>query len=687
MKVSAWSEGANISMRNKAVFMAQRYLKLQKRQYIAFAIIAALLLVWAPNSFATNWYVDPAASGSNNGTSWANAWETVGAIAWGSIHGDDTLYFSGGSTSQTYTTQLSVGASGTLGHQITLAPGQDAGHTGQVIFDGGGSSTQFFINVNGNQYFTITGRPGGGTACDSSHSCPWVLQNNSLFVDAALIGGGGSPYPSSLHGIHISYIEVKHSGSGIHIQFASNSPGNSDWGELDHSYIHDITAEAAVSVIGSVYPPGASDDYSTYNLYGLGWRIHDNEIQVNNDGANDGYGPDATQATNGVDYYNNRIYGATGNTYTTDGSGRTCAVAGASACQHQDAFQIGGNFYRIYGNYSYCTANSIAESDNNNVVTGFIRIYNNVFGQCPTQIGSHGIELKTGDNAVTFSDLDIQNNTFVDRYGFPAIRFINATASAMTMQNSAIDNNIFYNSAPYSIETPWGAFCGTGLIISNNNVNAGANGSTIGQCNGVTFNDTNRQAGAPTFVIYTPLAVNTNDLHITSGSTPDIGTGLNLSTFFTTDKDGTSRPASPTAWDLGSYVSGTAPPSPQITTLSIPNGTVGTAYSSTTMAASGGFSPYTWSATGMATGLSISSGGVITGTPTVAGSYTENITVTDAHSVTAMKPFTVVISPNVTTPGGTINQGTTQQGTLSSQKPAPPTGLKATVFYAYPPSI
>ncbi|MBM3728587.1 MAG: hypothetical protein FJW40_24580 [Acidobacteria bacterium] len=50
----------------------------------------------------------------------------------------------------------------------------------------------------------------------------------------------------------------------------------------------------------------------------------------------------------------------------------------------------------------------------------------------------------------------------------------------------------------------------------------------------------------------------------------------------------------------------------------IPPATVGTAYS-TTLTAAGGSPPYTWSATGLPTGLSISGGGVITGTPTTAG--------------------------------------------------------------------
>jgi hypothetical protein len=71
-----------------------------------------------------------------------------------------------------------------------------------------------------------------------------------------------------------------------------------------------------------------------------------------------------------------------------------------------------------------------------------------------------------------------------------------------------------------------------------------------------------------------------------------------------------------------------------ITTTSLPGGSIGSAYSSTVQA-SGGVQPYTWSITSgsLPAGLSInSSSGAISGTPTANGTSTFTVTVADSES-------------------------------------------------------
>jgi Zn-dependent metalloprotease len=73
-------------------------------------------------------------------------------------------------------------------------------------------------------------------------------------------------------------------------------------------------------------------------------------------------------------------------------------------------------------------------------------------------------------------------------------------------------------------------------------------------------------------------------------------------------------------------------------------GTVGTAISSFTLSASGGTAPYTWSATGLPAGVSISSSGTVSGTPTTAGTYAVTASATDSKGAAGTTSFTFTVS-------------------------------------------
>jgi len=100
-----------------------------------------------------------------------------------------------------------------------------------------------------------------------------------------------------------------------------------------------------------------------------------------------------------------------------------------------------------------------------------------------------------------------------------------------------------------------------------------------------------------------------------------------------------------------------------ITTASLPDGTVTAAYS-TTLNASGGQSPYTWAITvgSLPPGLTLnSSTGVISGTPTTAGSYPITVQVTDTNLSTATKDFTLIIYGAVSVTTAVLADGFPQQ--------------------------
>lgn len=74
-----------------------------------------------------------------------------------------------------------------------------------------------------------------------------------------------------------------------------------------------------------------------------------------------------------------------------------------------------------------------------------------------------------------------------------------------------------------------------------------------------------------------------------------------------------------------------SPPTPPlaITSSALPSGTVGEAYT-TTVSATGGQTPYSWSAEGLPGGLAISPMGALSGSPAQAGTSTVTLVVTDA---------------------------------------------------------
>jgi len=106
-----------------------------------------------------------------------------------------------------------------------------------------------------------------------------------------------------------------------------------------------------------------------------------------------------------------------------------------------------------------------------------------------------------------------------------------------------------------------------------------------------------------------------------------------------------------------------------ITTPSpLPTGEVNVKYSQT-LAAAGGASPYTWSVIGSTTltpGLTLAGSGLLSGTPSTAGSYSFTVQATDGNNVTVSTALSVTIaSPvGISTPsalgGGSVNSSYSQ---------------------------
>ena len=84
----------------------------------------------------------------------------------------------------------------------------------------------------------------------------------------------------------------------------------------------------------------------------------------------------------------------------------------------------------------------------------------------------------------------------------------------------------------------------------------------------------------------------------------------------------------------------------QVTPTSVPNWSSGTAFTPVTFTATGGsfnYTSVTWSATGLPDGMTMSSGGILSGTPTTPGTYDFIVTLTDYVGRTVQWTYTITI--------------------------------------------
>jgi len=137
-----------------------------------------------------------------------------------------------------------------------------------------------------------------------------------------------------------------------------------------------------------------------------------------------------------------------------------------------------------------------------------------------------------------------------------------------------------------------------------------------------------------------PTSLNLSAAGVLSGTPSATGSF----TFTVTETDAAGATASQT------YTAEKINPLPTIATLSVPSWTVNRAYPSTTLltTAATGTPPFTWSISAgiQPTSLNLSAGGVLSGIPTVTGTYSFTVTATDAAGATASQAYnSVVINP------------------------------------------
>src|ERR1700761_967698 len=126
-----------------------------------------------------------------------------------------------------------------------------------------------------------------------------------------------------------------------------------------------------------------------------------------------------------------------------------------------------------------------------------------------------------------------------------------------------------------------------------------------------------------------------------------------------------------------------------VTTTSLPGGTASTPYPSTSLQASGGVPPYSWSlqSGSLPSGLTLSTAGAISGTPASAGAYPVTFAVTDSSTTaqTANASLTLTIAAAPTGPTSNLSLTTTSlaEATLNTAYSAALTATGGVAPYSF----
>jgi hypothetical protein len=493
----------DLGMCDFVTFARQRWTGLFPRKAAGAALLALLAM---PAQAATTWYVDNAVTGSNKGTSWTNAWTSVGAIS--GVQPGDTVYFSGGSSgsSRSYPVANWSIARGTPGNPITYQIGQDPSHNGTAIFSSGSTSALFFSastppnNVvflgdagDGQMHFQLSGFGSiiQGRPDLVNFRCGYVNMGTLNFDSGR--DGGGNPI----------------GGVAITLNTANNV-------EFDHIFCH-LTGDPN-AWLGTQWSTGGG-----FNAF----KIHHVTLEQANIGI---IGCDGILTSGGsCSIYNCTFIGVYDPSYW--------------GSEHADGLQpIGGDYMKIYNNV-FLNIPEYAIYFGTWPTTTFNHcwIYNNLIvcsGPSALHNGSGGgFGISSSHNGVcTLTDNIIANNIVADY------------TTGASGQSFWMNNNV--GNAPGS----W-----PGCIVANNvivNSTGGFAIDTAGHSPPSVVNNvflTSAQA-ASLFVRYAVYGGTNNDFHLNPQASALIGQGTNLSAYFGADASDVSRPtAGP--WDLGPYTS------------------------------------------------------------------------------------------------------------------------------------
>ncbi len=459
------------------------------------SLLLVTMILWAASAHAATWYVDSSVASSGNGQSWATAWKNISNIT--GLSAGDTVYISGGPSgaSQTYTMSSSWSpAGGTAGNPITYKIGQDSLHNGTAYFSGSG----VWLTTSTASNYIISGDAGDGKRHFTIANPSTGISGYDFVLDLS------SGTKSNVRISYVNFGKVSVPGSRLKMMDVRGITGF----ELDHTY----------TMLSGPDP----DCWLYYESLGSGYdanRIHHNEVYMPHDPSS-GTGPDGIKGGHATSIYNNLFAGYD--------------PGGFAGSQHQDAIQaLAGSYIKIYNNKFVNMTNYGIFLQAFYGDFSHVRIYNNqlvltnptIQASAPPQGIVVGQNQAGHDNLgrwAVFTDVVVANNTVADYGATHSCGGLGGTAGPV-YTNCTLANNICWK------------------------------GGWFAAGEGVTQVDNITSSSGIHFASYSNLSPS-NDFHLLSSDTTFKDQGTSMASYFTTDKDGVSRPQG-SAWDMGAYES------------------------------------------------------------------------------------------------------------------------------------
>lgn len=586
------------------------------------------LLLAAQASHAANYYVATTGNDTNAGTE-AAPFKTIQKAA-NIVNAGDTVYIRGG----TYNGLVLVTKSGTAGNPITFTnyagetPVLDA--TGKTSADywngvftirGTATSKTSHVRVSGLKIQNNTANNGFGISC--YYCADSEIRNNKT-------------YNTRISGIVVGYgdrVVV----DGNDIEKANNT------GEQENLSI--LRESSFVTVTNNV--------------------VHDN----GNDSGG-GEGIDIKQGSHDVLVQGNTVYNNTKvGIYVESWDKLTYNIV----VDRNKIYSIGKSGVAL-GSECGGPLRNVTISNNliyNNTRHGVnVGIWGDLFGQCGSPAPTPG----------NINGVKIVNNTIVGN-GQNGINYTRDTGLPVHPEfgNIYIANNLIHDNGHKTLNFP-------GCPISHN-----AHAEVVSHYT-IENNLLNGTSGKPRCdwgsemlgtnpLLAAPQLVSATDFHLTASSPAiDAGTANHAPDH---DYDGLVRPMNG-LWDLGAYEFSGQPPALNITTTSLPQATVGANYTAQANA-SGGVAPYNWQIVSgvLPNGLNLSATGVISGVPSLAGTATISISVTDANGTLDTQELSLLIAEQPVAPPPSITTTSLSQATVGTAYTAQANASGGTAPYTW----